>query len=146
MRRAALVIVLSVLAPCLTACSNLRTHAQIASAAGVAIDAVGAAIEREARSDYEHAKALPDPERQVALLRAQYAPVEQSYEAARKAHQLYVGAIVSAHGRGDKTLRGVLAQPLLGAWLALSNAVEQFGIEMPEPPEVLQRLVKGYGQ
>lgn len=139
--RAALVLGLVLLAGCV---SNLQVHAHVASVSADVLDELGAHIEREAHDDYEAAKQHEDFVDRAARLRHQYAPLEAAYAAAKRAHDVYLGAIRDAVARGEKNLRGVLARPLLGTWLALANQAEAvLGTSMPRPPQELVELAAG---
>lgn len=125
--------------------STLKQHAQAASTSAQIIDGVGAAIEREAAEDYEELLHAPAEERgpKLETLKAQYHKVRVAYDVARAALASYTRAIVAANAAGEKTLKAERVQLLRDAWASLIDAAEQLGIDVPEPPELLARLLGG---
>jgi hypothetical protein len=138
--RALVIALLAMLAA--TGCAgSLKRHAQAASVSAQVIDGVGAAIEREAADDYEALLHSPAEERAAKLetLKQQYHAVRVAYDGARDALRLYQRAIVDANANGTD-LKPERVQMLRDAWLALTDAAESLGIEVPTVPDLLVRL------
>jgi hypothetical protein len=138
--RALAIALLAMLAA--TGCAgSLKRHAQAASVSAQVIDGVGAAIEREAADDYEALLHEPAEVRgqKLELLKQQYHVIRVAYDGARDALRLYQRAIVDANANGTD-LKPERVQMLRDAWLALTDAAESLGIEVPTVPDLLVRL------
>lgn len=131
------------LASLLGACGSLQVHAQVAAATAPVIDAVGEAIETEARHDVDEARAAGgDVEARIAKLQQSYEPIERYYEEARAAHEAYVKAILKAVESGQNRLGAGYAVRMLEAWRSADRAGEAIGVPVPDPPRALVRLAE----
>lgn len=128
------------------ACATTRqTHASIAGTAYAPITSAKAAIEASAFNDAARlrleARPGDDLDRQIALLREQYAPLERAMSALILAYNAYVDAIQGARSGGDDAQLEA-ARALLVQWRDLRRVAGSLGIPVEAAPAELVEFTR----
>jgi hypothetical protein len=128
------------------AASPLKQHATAADVTADAITAAGeqisAAWRRAELQAVDSSATQGEALRMVAVVRDRYAPVSTAYEAVRRAHQVYVTAIVRANARGTEVPREVVTE-LAKAWQELARRGKAEALTFGGVPEALSHMARG---